>query len=128
MGLEMYEKLLLPKLISKHPTEYQKIKTVLPKLKDVYKELVKPLEEKQEEVIWKFFYKKGKALPGFIYGVGHSSDWEICDSCISELETQIKSFQIDQIDWRRIESKFEEAGIDEIKKFDFEFSEDELEG
>ena len=42
----MYEKLLLPKLISKHPTEYQKLKTALSKAKDVYKELIKPLEEK----------------------------------------------------------------------------------
>jgi hypothetical protein len=51
MSLELIEKILLPKLSNKHPIKYQKIKTVLPKLKDVYKELVKPLEEKGEEIL-----------------------------------------------------------------------------
>ena len=127
MSLELIEKILLPKLSNKHPIKYQKIKTVLPKLKDVYKELVKPLEEKGEEILWKFFYKKGKTLPDFIYGVGGSSTWDICESCSSELESQAKSYQVDEIEGKRIMNKLEEAGVDEIKKFDFEFSEDEQE-
>jgi hypothetical protein len=42
----MHEKLALPKLINKYPADYQKLKTAISKAKDVYKELVKPLEEK----------------------------------------------------------------------------------
>jgi isopropylmalate/homocitrate/citramalate synthase len=43
------------------------------------------------------------------------------------LESQAKSYQVDEIEGKRIMNKLEEAGVDEIKKFDFEFSEDEQE-
>jgi len=51
MDLESFEKIILPRLVDKHPTDYQKLKTILSKTRDLYKELIKPIEEKSEEVL-----------------------------------------------------------------------------
>jgi hypothetical protein len=68
------EKIILPKLINKNPTEYNEQKTILSKVREVEKELMKPAVSKIEEVLRKFFYKKGKMMPHFMYGgEGHSS-------------------------------------------------------
>ena len=126
MGLESLEKITLPKLVNKHPADYQKLKTMLSKVRKLYKELIKLIEEKQEEVLWKFFYKKGKMLPSFMYSEGHSSTWDICETCSSELESQTKSHQIDEIEGRKIMNKFEEVwNKDELETILSKFSDSE---
>jgi hypothetical protein len=49
--LEEIEKLFLPKLANKHPTEYNKLKTIASKVREVEKELMKPAISKIEEVL-----------------------------------------------------------------------------
>lgn len=116
MELEVIEKLTLPKLISKYPVEHQKVKILVSKVRKIEQELMKPIREKQEEVLWKFFYKKGKMMPHFIYNMGGSSTWNICETCSSELETQIKPYKTDEIELNRIMNKFEEVGFEELFK------------
>ncbi|CAI2161460.1 10366_t:CDS:10 [Funneliformis geosporum] len=88
--LENFEKITLPKLANKYPTEHQKLKTLLSKVRDIEKQFIKPLLEKLEETLWKFFYKKGKMLPRFMTSR-------------------------DEIEGRRLEQKFEEIGAKEIE-------------
>jgi len=108
LEIEGIEKILLPKLVNKHPTEYNKVKTILAKVKDLYKELIKPSGDKIEEISWKFFYKKGKMFSPFKIGWSEHSNSEMCDSCYSELETQLRPHFPDEIESERISKKIEE--------------------
>src|SRR6266487_1966914 len=64
-------------------------------------------------------------LPHFNYEGGSSSRDEMCESCSSELETQIKPLQVDEIEGRGIMNKFEEAEVKEIGKIINKLSDDE---
>jgi len=114
---------------SKYPTECNSLRTMFAKVKEFDEEFFKPSREKLEEVVWKFFYKKGKMLPHFMYGQGSSSTtWEICDSCSSELETQAKPYLFDEIEIERIENKLKEKELynsPELESFFSKLSEDE---
>jgi len=128
INLKSFEKFIASNS-SKYPTECNSLRTMIAKAKEIDEEFLKPSREKLEEVIWKFFYKKSKMVPHFVYGEGSSSTtWEICDSCSSELETQAKPYLFDEIEMERVRNKWEEKVVKSssgLDLFSSKLSEDE---
>ena len=123
LNTELYNSLikveLIKKIISKfstkYPTECEKLKSLIPQTESLDKELVNPKREKQEEVIVKFFAKKGKTF---------SEKCCFCDVCYSEIKKQQKVYIFSEEEQKTIDEKFKPLNI-QVEQIAESFSEED---
>src|SRR2546421_139006 len=64
-GFCFFKQKMFPKIESKFPNQYAKLKSLLPKLETLVKEQLEPNLKKIEKSLKDFFNKKGKAIESF---------------------------------------------------------------